>query len=117
MFCFADYNKLMSGIENTIKEPDCKNPDFRHTSGCQGLSTGRQPIVPLYIIYVRVVQRVSSLVSNISEKHLNCFNTLKKKYARYNNALCMWKWTICSLIFTTSMIFVSSGIPMSSPVA
>jgi hypothetical protein len=29
----------------------------------------------------------------------------------------MWKWTICSLIFTTSMIFVSSGIPMSSPVA
>ena len=28
MFSFADYNKLLSGIENTIKEPDCKNPGF-----------------------------------------------------------------------------------------
>ena len=28
MFCFADYNKLMFGIENTIKELDCKNPGF-----------------------------------------------------------------------------------------
>ena len=26
------------------------------------------------------------------------------------------KWTICSLIFTTSMILVSSGVPMSPPV-
>jgi hypothetical protein len=71
MFCFADYNKLMSGIENTIK-------DFQHTSVFQRLSTGQQPIVPLYIIYVWVVQRVISLGSNFAEKHLNCLITLKK---------------------------------------
>ena len=34
MFGFADDNKIISGIENTITEQDRKKPDgFSHTSG------------------------------------------------------------------------------------
>jgi hypothetical protein len=38
MFCFAEDNKIISGIENTIMEPDWKNTEFQYTSSCQGLS-------------------------------------------------------------------------------
>jgi len=35
---FAEDNKIISGIENTITEPDWKKtPEFQHTSVCQGL--------------------------------------------------------------------------------
>jgi hypothetical protein len=71
MFCFAEDNKIISGIENTIMEPDWKNMEFQHTSSCQGLLTGRQPIVSLYIIYALVVHRVVSLINKFSKKHLN----------------------------------------------
>jgi hypothetical protein len=37
MFCFAENNKIISGIENTDTKLDWKKkPDFQHTSGCQG---------------------------------------------------------------------------------
>jgi len=36
MFYSAEDNKIISGIENTTTEPDEKNTDFQHTSGCQG---------------------------------------------------------------------------------
>ena len=49
--------------------------DFQHTSGCQGLSTGQQPIVSLYIKYVWIVHWVVSLVSKFSVKHPNCLIT------------------------------------------
>ena len=85
MFCFADYNKLMSGIENAITEPvfrDCRPGDD-----------------PLSLIYM------SGLFSGFSpssaffpKKHVSCFITLKK-YVRYNNALCMWKCTILQFDF------------------
>jgi hypothetical protein len=62
MFSFAEDNKLISSIENTITEPDWKKTmHFHHISGCQGLQTGLQPIVSLYIIYVWVVHLVVSL--------------------------------------------------------
>jgi hypothetical protein len=41
MFCFAEDNKIISGIENTITGPDGKQSDFQQTSGCQGLQTER----------------------------------------------------------------------------
>ena len=37
MCCSTEDNKIVSGIENTITEPDYKNTDFQHISGCQGL--------------------------------------------------------------------------------
>jgi hypothetical protein len=37
MFCFAEDNKTIPGIGNTITEPELKEPGFPHTSGCQGL--------------------------------------------------------------------------------
>jgi hypothetical protein len=42
--------------------------DFQHTSGCQGLHTGCQPIVSLYIIYACVV----SHINRFCIKHPNC---------------------------------------------
>ena len=37
MFCFAEDNKIVSGIDNTITEPDSIKTDFQHTSGCHEL--------------------------------------------------------------------------------
>jgi len=38
MFGFAGDNKIISGKENKIMEPDWKKKmNFLHTSGCQGL--------------------------------------------------------------------------------
>jgi hypothetical protein len=37
---FAEDNKIISGIENTITEQDWKKTEFQHNSVCQGLETG-----------------------------------------------------------------------------
>ena len=45
MFCAVEEDKMISGTEHTITETN--KTKFKHTSGCHGLQTGRQPIVSL----------------------------------------------------------------------
>ena len=77
MFCFAEDNKIMSGIENTITEPDWKkthgfSTQFRRLSGVVDRVTTY--CLPLHYIYVRGCLLVVSLVSKFSEKYLNCLD-------------------------------------------
>ena len=63
--------------------------DIQQISICQGLSTGWQPIFPLYIIYVWVVHQVVSLVSIFS---INIQIVLSLLFC---NKLCkVWQYTI-----------------------
>jgi hypothetical protein len=43
--------------------------NVHHTSGCQWLYSGRQPIIFFYIIYVWIIHRIVSLVSQFSVKN------------------------------------------------
>jgi hypothetical protein len=79
MFYFADYNKLISGIENTITEPDCKNPGFSthlRLSEIVDLLTTYCP----YLHYICLGCSVGLLPRQqfFRKKHLNCFITLSK---------------------------------------
>ena len=60
---------------------------FKWSSGCQGLWTGRQPIVSVYIIYLFVVvHRVVSVASKFSQNiQIVLLLLYSKHYVRYTN--------------------------------
>ena len=51
MFCFAEDNEIISGIENTITEPDWKKTGLSTHFLLSGVADRQQPTVFLYIIY------------------------------------------------------------------
>ena len=55
MFFFSEINKIISGIENTITEPDWQNIVFHHTSGCQVFAAGRKPVVDRVASYCLLI--------------------------------------------------------------
>ena len=83
MFCFAEDNKIISGLKNyNCGTGQKKKKDFQHTSGYQGLWTLRQPIVSLSLYMLGLSTGFVSIVHKISKLPYYFYNV------RYNNNNC-----------------------------
>jgi hypothetical protein len=74
---YRNYSKMLSNSNVLFcrRQITEQETNFHHTSCCQWLYTGRQPIVFFYIIYVLIIHRIVSLVSLFSVKTPNCLIT------------------------------------------